>query len=458
MPKSLEPRAQSLLAAAFLVIFASSAAAQGWTFDARKIAMGNAAGGDHPASRMIDEDREYRAIVIPLGLIQVFKNRNIFNPDSDEFDIVKAIELASSPLHYQFGRDSASESSAGRQLVLDIRNAQLSRDLNAYRGFVPARQPVAEGLSHSAFGATIPVYRGDGGTSHGIFVGAGPYFSMRTSADIDQDLIDVLSSETDIYLPNTQFTIGVGTRGQMAAAITGGYRGRFGFANAVNERDGVYVAVDYNYLWGFRYEDIDTDLRLDTDGAGLLTFTPGVLPLTLGRDTSTSGRGFAIDMGVGVVSGAIEAGFGVKGIANRINWTEVDRRTYALGNLFTGNGDFVEGVPIPADDVRTELPKDYRGYVGVRSESTFVAADFAHGFQGNSFHVGAEQGLGFLDVRGGLIYTRDNWHPTGGVGLNFSERVGLDLALFGTSSNVQRERRWALAASIRINSLGPNQP
>ena len=436
-----------------LLCVATPAFAQNWTFDARKIAMGNAGGGDHPASRMIDEQRPYRAIVLPIGLIQVFRNRNIFNPDSDEFDIVKAIELAASPLHYIVGRDSASESSSGQQLVLDIRNATLSRDLNAYRGFVPARQPTAEGLTHTTFGGTVPFYRGAGGTMHGIYLGAGPYFSMRTAADIDQDLIDVLSSETDVYFPNSQFTIGVGTRGQMAAALTAGYRGRFGFAQASGDRDGVYVALDYNYLHGFRYENIDTALRLDTDGAGLLTVNPinFVSPLAISRDHATSGRGFAIDLGLGVVTGAIEAGFGVKGIANRMNWTDVERTTYALGNLFVGNGGFVEAGPIPVADARVELPKDYRGYAGAHLGSTFVVGEFAHGFQGESFHGGVEQGLGFLDVRGGMIYTREQWQPTGGIGLNFG-RVSLDLAAFGTSSNVERERRLALAASLRLNA------
>ena len=33
----------------------------------------------------------------------------------------------------------------------------------------------------------------------------------------------------------------------MAAAFTGGYRARFALPNATSDRDGIYVAVNYNY-------------------------------------------------------------------------------------------------------------------------------------------------------------------------------------------------------------------
>jgi hypothetical protein len=428
---------------------ATSALAQGWTFDARKIALGNAGGVNHPSSRLTGEAR-YRAIVLPFGLVQVLRDWEIFNPDSDRFDLVRSIEYASSPLHYEIGRDDGPGSNTGSQFVLDLRNGELSRDLNAYRGFVPARQPVAEGLSHASFGGTIPLHRGSGGAFHGIFVGGGPYLSMRTAADIDQNLIDVLASDVDVYRPNAQFVVGVGNRAQLAAAITAGYRGRFGLAQAGSERDGVHVAVDFSYLLGFRYEDIDTNLRLDTDAAGLLTVVPGTTSLAIGRNHSTQGRGFALDVGVDVVSGILETGLDVKGIANRIDWTDVERTTYTLSTLFEGDGDFLEGVPAPVGDVRTELPQDYRGYIGARLGETFVVGELRHGFQGTSFRGGLEQGLGAIDVRGGAMYTREKWQPTGGVGFNFNDRVALDVAAYGTSANVQRERRVAIAASIRI--------
>jgi len=44
---------------------------------------------------------------------------------------------------------------------------------------------------------------------------------------VDQRLIDVFSSSTNLYHPNSSYVIGDVTNGQAAVALTGGYRGRF---------------------------------------------------------------------------------------------------------------------------------------------------------------------------------------------------------------------------------------
>ena len=126
------------------------------------------------------------------------------------------------------------------------------------------------------------------------------------------------------------------------------------------------------------YEDFDTALRLDTDGQGLLTFNPFAgSPLLIGRDHSSSGRGHAVDFGLGVVADRVEVGFGVKGLSNRIEWTDVERTTHALSNLFLGGG-FFETPDVPLPDVTVELPRDYRGYAGFRTGSGTVVGDFGH--------------------------------------------------------------------------------
>ena len=432
------------------------ARAQNWTFDARKIGLGNAGGTDNLSSRMIDEERQYRAIVLPFGLLQVLRDLDIFNPTSEKFDIIRTVEYAAAPLHYVIARDKRS-SEIGQQFVNDIRNGRLSRDLNTYRGFQPVNQPVSEGLTYSPYGGTIRLYRGAGGTYQGIFVGAGQYLAMRTSVDLDERLLDVLGSSTNVYVPNTQFMLGTATRDELALALTGGYRGRFApFTDAGSERDGVYVAVNYNYLWGFDYNDVNVRLRLDTDNAGLLTINPTLVfnpPLVVTRDHARSGRGFAIDMGVGVIAGPIEAGFGVNGIANRIEWSDADRTTFSLATVFLGSGNFIESRAVPIGDVRVELPRDYRGNVGYRGGSWLALAEVGPGFQGTSFHGGYERNLGAIDVRGGALYVRELWQPTGGVGFNMGPRVSLDVAAYGTSANIERKRKTAIAVSLRFNRL-----
>ena len=445
-------RTAALCVCALLV--AGAAEAQNWQADARRIALGNAGGSGDISSRVLAGQRDYRAIVLPIGLTQVLRNLDVFRPDSEEFDIIKSIEYASSPLHYIIGRDD-TESDSGRQFVIDIRNATLSRDLNTYRGLELSNQPAAEGLASPSWGATFNFIRADA-TRHGIYVGAGPYLSLRTALDIDDRIIQTLNSNTNVYFPNARLQLGNATRGQAALALTGGYRAWFA-AGGSAERDGIYAAFDYHYLRGLRYEDIDTRLRLDTDGSGLLTtlplaspvFTP---PLLVSRAHATSGNGFAIDVGVGAAINGWEAGVGINGIGNRIDWTGVRRRTHALGNVFIGEDLFVETPDVPVADVRVELPVDYRFHGGYQSEGWSALAEYGRGFNGDSFHGGAEYRLGVIDLRGGGLYSRETWQPTAGVGFNFGPRVSLDVAVFGTSANAARERRTAIAASLRLNS------
>jgi hypothetical protein len=79
-------------------------------------------------------------------------------------------------------------------------------------------------------------------------------------------------------------------------------------------------------------------------------------------------------------------------------------------------------------------------------------SEYAHGFQGDSLRGGAEYRAGLVELRGGGVYSRDMWNPTGGVGLNLSPRVGLDVALYSTAANAARERRAAVAVSLRISA------
>jgi hypothetical protein len=245
--------------------------------------------------------------------------------------------------------------------------------------------------------------------------------------------------------------VGTTTRGQLALAVTGGYRGRFAFSNAASARDGVYVALNYNYLRGFDYEDVDLALRLDTDAAGLLTAVPTApSPLVVTRRNSSTGTGRAVDFGIGFVSAGWEAGFGVRGIGNQIDWTDVEHRTYSLTSLFLGNSDFVESAPLVSPDVSVSLPVDYRGSVGYVARGWSATAEAGQGFGGTSFRGGYEYRLGGVHLRAGGAYVRELWNPAAGIGLPLGGRLALDLAVFSNTANVERKRLPAIAASLRL--------
>ena len=294
-----------------------------------------------------------------------------------------------------------------------------------------------------------------GGSFQGVYVGAGPYLSMRIDSGIDDRLTQMLGADERVYFPNAQLTTRNATLGQAALAITGGYRGRFAWPSGVGlgtEREGLYVAANYHYLHGFRYEDVDFQLRMDADRDGLLTLDPFLSPpLLITRTNASSGTGMAVDAGVGAVVNHWELGFGVNGIGNRIDWTDVERTMYFHANLLTGSGDLIKTPPLPIGDVRVELPVDYRANVGYDVDRWAAVAEFGQGFQGKSFHGGVEYRLDAIELRGGAVYSRELWSPATGVGFNMSRRTALDVAVYGNSANVARERRPAVAGSLRFN-------
>jgi hypothetical protein len=432
-----------------VLMTAATAMAQDWSFDARNIAMGGVGATGNLSTKMIDEQRNYTSIVLPFGLIQVFKDVSIYNPDSRNFDPVRAIEYAASPVHYGLGRDQTNTGEA--LFVSDLRNATLSRDLTRYRGFLPANDLLAEGLVAPNFGGTIKLVKGARGSFQGVYVGAGPYLSVRSSSTFDQGLTGVLS--TGVNVPNAQFPIDNANEGQVALAITGGYRGRFAWGEGIgsgSDREGLYVAANYNYLHGFQYESDAMAITLRTAADGLLIDASNIV---LDHRHATDGRGFSIDAGVGAVIDRWEIGVGASGLGNRIDWSGLQQTRYTLQSLTSGNSDFASTSTIAAGNTRVELPVDYRGNVAYYADRWSAAAEVGHGFGGGSFHAGLERRYGRMELRGGARYSYSKWNPTAGVGFDLSRRVSMDVAAYGTSANIERTRHTAVAVSLRFNHV-----
>jgi hypothetical protein len=395
---------------------------------------------------MVDEQKPYRAIVLPFGLFQVLPNWPKMDPTSDEFDLARTIEYSASPIHYIVGRDT---SESGGEFLNDLRNGELNRDLNTYAGFEPATSISAEGLASPSWGGTIK-FRENGNAFHGVYIGAGPYLSMETSATLDPALAALFASPTPVYTPNTSYYMANDTIAQIALAVTGGYRARFALPSGTGPQDGLYIGANYHYLHGFRYEGFEPDARLDTNAQGLLVVNPALgFPVTITRNESTDGRGFALDAGAAVLVNRWEVGFGVNGIANRINWTDMQRTNYVLDNLFSG-GEFQDLPTVPVGDLEVELPVDIRGNVGYTFDSSTVVTEFGNGYNGTTFRAGYEHRLDNVQLRGGARYIKERWEPTGGVGFDLTPGFGMDFAVFGTSANFERERHLAFAFSLRF--------
>jgi hypothetical protein len=422
------------------------AAAQSFTGDARTVAMGGEGRNANIALSMVDSGTPYVVIPLPIGLFQVLGNKDAFDPTSDKFDPVWAIESASNPMHYTFGRKSSDSDAPERRFIRDIVNGDLNRDLAVYSSFHLPTDITAEGLASPAWGGTIKFAKRSSGAYQGIFIGAGPYLSVSTDAAIDQRLSDIL--ETGAHYANSSMSIQDASKVQLAMSIVFGYRARLEIPGWSERRDGLYVAANYRYLRGFKYLQPDADVRFDTDAQGLLTLNPATTPITIADLEADSGTGRAVDLGVAIVRDRWQLGVGVNGIGNQIDWTDLTLKRFTLNNLLNG-GEFVEQtIAHPTGTLTVELPVVTTGNVGYDGDGYAFRGSVTHGFNGNSFHGGAEKSFGPFALRGGGRYSRKHWDPTWGFGIG--RRVGLDVGFYGTHSNLQEKQQISMAVSIRI--------
>jgi hypothetical protein len=235
----------------------------------------------------------------------------------------------------------------------------------------------------------------------------------------------------------------------------------FALPGADGVRDGLDVGFNYHYLRGLQYRGVDGRVRFDTNAAGVIVDAVSrTANLQLPEDSvmvdyrsATSGSGFATDIGAGVVFDRWEFCAGANGIGNRIDWTDFELTRYTLPSVLR-DLEFVEQPMAPdVDRLRVELPVSYSGNVGYHADRWSALGDVTRGFNGTSTHLGYEYRFGAVEVRGGGRYSRDKWHPAGGIGFNISQRVGVDVAAFTSTANIQREHRLGVAASFRFNRI-----
>ena len=440
----------AFVAVLLLVWTPTSASAQNYSFDARRVALGGVGGTPNLASKLVERQRRYRSILIPVGLVKVLSNVRVFFPNRDDFDFSRAVEFAYSPLHHVFGR---REDITVRSFFRDIARAQLDPDLNAYRGVDVDPSTSAEGLIAENWGKTF-MLRSDDRSFQGFYVGAGPYLAARAHAEFDGGLVDLLSNPVDSYIPAASLGIGGGETDQLALAITGGYRARFPFFSREGTaagRNGIYVAANYHYLQGLRLDDISANLQLDTDSFGLVLPNPPTTPFDLDWHTSSSGRGMAVDAGVEFVVNRWDFGFGVGGIANRITWTQIERHHVSLVSFFGGTEFVHVRLPVAEKTQRLELPVTYTSDVAYHREKWSVLSEYSRGFMANQFRAGLEYRLGTVELRGAGRYYDGSWYPSVGAGFNVTRNFGIDAALFGTKTFLERSPHVGLAISLRLD-------
>jgi hypothetical protein len=213
----------------------------------------------------------------------------------------------------------------------------------------------------------------------------------------------------------------------------------------------MYLAANFHYLQGFRLDDFDANLQLETDSLGLVSPNPLSVPFTIDWHTSSHGRGMAIDAGVAFAVNRWDFGVGVGGIANRITWTQIERHYVSIPSFF-GGIDF-RHVRVPATDERRrlELPVTYTGDIAYHREQWSVLSEYSRGYMAHQFRAGLEYRLGTVELRGAGRYYDGRWYPSAGAGFNLTRNFGIDAGLFGTKTFLERSPHLGLAISLRFD-------
>ena len=99
--------------------------------------------------------------------------------------------------------------------------------------------------------------------------------------------------------------------------------------------------------------------------------------------------------------------------------------------------------------LRVVAPEDYRGNLAFRTRTFSFQGEIARAADDTSVHGGLELLLERLQFRGAASRVHDEWLPSGGLSLGMTRRFWLDLATFMTTANIERERRFAVATSVR---------
>ena len=431
--------------------YAAPGAAQGVVTDARRIGMGglilqpsglrryNAAYRAVPA-RKDARGQPKITIPIPLGIIQFFhdhpdiSNDPAFNRDSTGFNPVLVLNtLLNLPLYYEVKKAPTPTN----DVVFGIGKDSLRVNLGEAAKLVPEDE-------FGIGGSSRPL---DPGISiKGVRVSVMAWLHDEVGFALGDTLIGFLR-DSEPARSNTPYTIDGNGILEAGFAPTLGYAGRI----AGDTATGLYLGGALHYYLGVAYAR--------TAGRGGFvtgdTIFGGPTPVqpTINALSQYSGPGKALghgvggDVGVAFVSGPIELGVGVNDIGATITWT--DTRQDSL--LYDRTGDTIYTKPV-AKHVRTttKLPVSYIVNVAYTVGNTTLGADVLDNGRGATVHVGGEQRIGLVALRGGIARDQRKRIEFGwGGGLRFGP-LGLDVGFWTHTNSLSNQRGITMATSFSI--------
>jgi hypothetical protein len=382
-------------------------------------------------------------IPVPLGLIQFFKDHPInqfdtdplFHPDSARFNPIEAMNLIlNPPIFYEVRKAPAPtndvEFTIGRNLfVIDLGAAQV---------VIPEDE--------FGLGSTSRLLDMTPLNVAGFHVGVMGFMHYEVGFTLDSTLRAVLKDADSVQANDTLVVISDGVV-QAGLAPTVGYAGRVWHADGESQ-DGIYLGAAVRYYMGGAFARGRGPGGFSTGNPVFGTAPTPLLDDTLVTSNKPYGRGVGGDVGVVWVSGPLEVGVGVNDIGAELTWTDTKvQRVY-----FDAATDTIRRTILQNHvENTTKLPITYIANAAIRmGTGTTVGGDIVNSGRGTVIHVGAEQRVGVLALRGGVSRDRRKKVQLGwGGGLRLGP-VGLDVGFWTHSNSFADKRGITMATSLSL--------
>jgi hypothetical protein len=428
---------------------AARAAGQGLTFDARRIGMGGLTLGRsaslvryNPAYRAVPEAADRRGrprvtIPIPLGIIQFLHDHPhlskdpAFHPDSAGFNPILAVNtLLNLPIYLEVKQAPTPTN----DVVFGIGKDSLRVNLGEAAKLVPEDQ--------LGFGGSSRLL--DPGFSiKGVRVSVVGWLHYDLGVQLNDNLLGFLRDSVQAQ-PQTGY-------GVFANGIAeGGFAPSVSYAGRVtgDSSNGLYVGGALHYYLGVAYIRSSNSAGFRT-GDSIFTGPNPVTPLDSGltsysRAGNAFGHGVGGDVGVAWISGPIELGVGVNDIGATLTWSDTRQ-----DSVFYRDSSFSKPVANHVSTT-TKLPVSYVANVTYTVGKTTLGADVLNAGRGATVHVGGEQRIGLIALRGGVARDqrkRIEFGWGGGVRLG---PLGLDVGFWTHTNSLSNERGVTMATSFSI--------
>jgi hypothetical protein len=433
----------ALCATAILACALSVGAADAQVFSARRMAMGGVTlrGGTGLTSANVayravpSEPPEGRQIPLPLGLVQLAANPPVLAVNDPNFN---AFELANYlyelPWNVRLGANPAPSSDISVSLGRNTLAVNLGDLANAIPG----------NASNVSMIATSPSFE----YGRPLSIGIAPLIHYQATFDMNDALYQALA-HGQAFVPDGNYQATGHGVSQAALGLDLSYARAVFSTGDPSHRGGVslYAGARAKLLRGLLYGGGQGTAGFRTPdtlfGGDSVAVDYDVLYRT--ADPAGGGMGYGLDLGAACLAGPIELGLGVNDVRTEIAWRvrEAEITRDSLGNQ-------VNRLVATDQAFTSTVPTTVTANALTRVGSLVLAADAVRGPLAWTAHLGAEQRLGSLAVRGGLALDENQLiQYSGGTGVRMGP-VGLDLALATNSHNLARVRVLELGAGLTL--------